>query len=281
MLVWAFCHASNFTPYEDCISKGFFLFIRKNGGIILTKTHYRVNKLVTVAILAALGTILMMVEIPSFISWLKFDLSDVVVYLSAVIYGPIAAIVVAFVKSALHYIIKGSFVGVPIDQFIAFVASLAYAIPLYYFTKLFAKREYKRYAKIVPLILSSIAMTVIMAAINLWLTDIYIRLLITFDITKIGSVTTDDVIHVVVEQLNFTLPQWIQNSRFLPKSTWFWFIILTYVPFNLAKTVLTSSLYYVLSFRLEYILERFKLSNKQESVLLQIQNEPQNSQPWG
>ena len=48
------------------------------------------------------------------------DISDVVVYLGAVIYGPIGAIVVAFVKSLIHYMIKGSFVGVPINQLIAF-----------------------------------------------------------------------------------------------------------------------------------------------------------------
>ena len=33
----------------------------------MSKAHYRTNKFVTLAILSALGTILMMVEIPSFV----------------------------------------------------------------------------------------------------------------------------------------------------------------------------------------------------------------------
>lgn len=242
----------------------------------MTKANLRVNKIVTVSILSALGTILMMVEIPSFVHWLKLDISDVVVYLSAVIYGPIAAVVVAFVKSLLHYLIKGSIVSVPIDQFIAFVASLAYALPLYYFTKLFSKGAYKGSVKVLPLVLSALSMTFIMFLMNYWLTDIYIRLLLTSDIAEINTITADQVMDFVLANLGFHVPQWIRNRSFLPQNTWFWFIALTYVPFNLAKAAITSALYYVLSLRLEYILVRFKLSNERESILLRIKNKPQS-----
>ena len=102
----------------------------------MSKSLFTTKKLVTLAILSAIGTILMFIEIPSSHFWLKFDLSDVVVYLSAMIYGPIGAIIVAFIKSIINFIIKGSHVGIPIDQFIAFIASLAYTLPFYYVTKL-------------------------------------------------------------------------------------------------------------------------------------------------
>lgn len=244
--------------------------------MIMSKANYRINKLVTVAILSALGTILMQFEIPWIVFWLKFDLSDVVVYLTAVIYGPIAAIVVAFVKSLVHYLRFGGTFGIPINQFIAFVASLAYALPLYYFTKLFAKGKHQRLVKIIPLILSSLAMTFIMVCVNFWLTEVFIRILIAGG-GNIASVSKDEVLNFVSTSLNFSLPRWVENTSFLPKNFWFWFIVISYVPFNLVKTALTSTIYYVLSFRLEVVLERFRLSTEKESILLRIKNEPQNN----
>ncbi len=101
---------------------------------MVTKRYFTTRKMVTLAILSALATPLMFIEIAPVpvAPWLKFDFSDIVVYVSAVIYGPIGAIIVAFIKSIIHYLIKGSDVGIPLPQFIAFVSSLAYVLPFYY-----------------------------------------------------------------------------------------------------------------------------------------------------
>ncbi len=244
----------------------------------MSKSYFTTKKLITLALLSAIGTILMLIEIPSPIFWLKFDLSDVVVYLSAMIYGPIGAIVVAFIKSVINFLLKGSFVGVPIDQVTAFIASLAYALPLYYLTKLFNKRNNKMMARIMPLILSSIIMTIILTTLNYWITDLYLRLSIASDITKISSVTHSEILSVVLGQgqydLHFQLPAWIENSKFLPKDLWFWFIVITYIPFNLVKSCLTSITYFFLSYRLDFLLKRYQISDSDQSLLLQLnQNE--------
>jgi len=231
---------------------------------------FKTKKLITLSILSAIGTILMYIEIPSPIIWLKFDLSDVVVYLGAMIYGPIGAVIVAFIKSIIHFFVKGSPVGIPIDQFIAFIASLAYALPLYYLTKLFKKREHHPLIRYSPLILSTLFMALFMTTINYWLTDIYIRMLIINDITKINTVSQVDVMNTVQGYLGFSLPSWIENSSFLPKDIWLWFIILTYIPFNLAKGALTSITYFILSYRLDYLIKRFQISEGEESLLLQL-----------
>ena len=76
----------------------------------------------------------------------------------------VGAIVVAFIKSIINYFIKGSTVGVPIDQFIAFIASLSLCITIILFNEIIIvskKIMFKRYSLISnsPLILSSIIMT--------------------------------------------------------------------------------------------------------------------------
>lgn len=103
------------------------------------KNYFTTRKMVMLAVLSALATPLMFIEIAPvpIAPWLNFDFSDVVVIITAVIYGPIGAIIVALIKSMIHFIVKGSVVGVPLPQFIAFLASLAYVIPFYYMMVLF------------------------------------------------------------------------------------------------------------------------------------------------
>lgn len=228
------------------------------------------KRLVTISILSALGTILMLIEIPSPTPWLKFDLSDVVVYLGAMIYGPVGAIIVAFIKSLIHFFLKGSLVGVPIDQFTAFLSSLSYALPLYYLTKLLKGKNNKFVKRILPLIICTLIMTIIMTSANFFITDLYVRLMITNDITKIGQVTHAEVIDAIANFLGFSLPTWITSSSFLPKGFFFWFIIITYIPFNLIKASLLSALFLMLSYRLDFVIKRYEIGNEDDCILLQI-----------
>lgn len=236
----------------------------------MSKQSLQTKRLITLAILSAIGTILMYIEIPSPTAWLMIDISDVVVYITAVIYGPVGAIIVAFLKSAIHFLLKNSVVGLPINQFIAFIASLAYALPLYYMLKVMKGAQKGKFKKFLPMIVSSLCLIVTMTVINYWLTDVYIRLILTRDITQIGSISHTQVLAFVTNDLGFSLPKFIQNARFLPKDLWLWFIVLTYVPFNFIKSLITSTLYFILSYRLAHFIERFKISRYEDSILLQI-----------
>ncbi|NLC95463.1 MAG: ECF transporter S component, partial [Bacilli bacterium] len=85
----------------------------------MSKSSFRVRKIVTLAILAALGSALMWVEIP-FIPPFKFDISDTAVIIAMVLYGPIGGIAVALNKSLVHIVIisAGDF---GVGEMIAFV----------------------------------------------------------------------------------------------------------------------------------------------------------------
>ena len=60
--------------------------------------------LVYIAILSALATILMFFDfpIPFFPPFLKFDLSDAVIFASSVIVGPLGMIAIIVIRSILH-----------------------------------------------------------------------------------------------------------------------------------------------------------------------------------
>ncbi|MFK5261266.1 ECF transporter S component, partial [Lactiplantibacillus plantarum] len=66
-------------------------------------------RLVGIALLAAIGYVLMMFSfpiIPAF-PFLKLDLSDLVVLLGGLLYGPVGGIAVAFVRSLVHFALTG------------------------------------------------------------------------------------------------------------------------------------------------------------------------------
>lgn len=70
----------------------------------------KTRKLTTVAMLGAIATILMQLEVPLFFAppFYKMDLSEVPVLLSAFAMGPIAGIVTELVKIMLDFIISGT-----------------------------------------------------------------------------------------------------------------------------------------------------------------------------
>src|SRR5690554_3837354 len=105
---------------------------------MLQNKKWSTNKIALMAILTALGTILMILEIPLFHPF-QLDISDVTVIVSMVLYGPVSGIIIAFSKSVLHLLIKpaGDF---GISQLIALTASLVYALP-FYFTMLFIRKQ--------------------------------------------------------------------------------------------------------------------------------------------
>ncbi len=67
-------------------------------------SSYKVRKLVMVALLAAISTVLMWIEvpIPGLPPFLKLDISSVPVMLGSFMFGPVAGISIALVKSLVH-----------------------------------------------------------------------------------------------------------------------------------------------------------------------------------
>ena len=92
----------------------------------------KVHRLVGIAMLAAVGFVLQMFLafpiLPGF-DFLKLDLSDLTVLISGLLYGPAGGIMVAFVRSLLHFVMTGGgFVNL-IGDGTAFVASVLFMWP--------------------------------------------------------------------------------------------------------------------------------------------------------
>lgn len=97
----------------------------------------RTRQIVIVGILAALAWVVSTLSFPilPWVPFLKVDFSDIPILLGMYIYGPITGIAIAAVRSLLSYVSTGGEAGFPIGDTAAFISSLAYTLPVYYFVK--------------------------------------------------------------------------------------------------------------------------------------------------
>ena len=73
----------------------------------------KVQKMVSIAMLAAIGTVLQFVAFPIMpaFSFLKIDFSDIPILLGMFLYGPLAGVITAFVRSLLHLFFTAKYGG--------------------------------------------------------------------------------------------------------------------------------------------------------------------------
>ncbi|MGH2103121.1 ECF transporter S component, partial [Aerococcus urinaeequi] len=96
------------------------------------KNHTK--EIVLVAIVAALSFILMFIGFPIIpaLPYLKVDFSLVPILLVAFISGPKKAVAASLIANGLHYMYTGGEMGIPIGDATAFIATIAYILPIYY-----------------------------------------------------------------------------------------------------------------------------------------------------
>jgi riboflavin transporter len=124
----------------------------------------KVKVLVSIAMLSSIAYILMLVNfpIPPFPTFLKIDFSDLPALMGALIFGPVAGILVELIKNVLDYFMTGSETGVPVGHFANFVSGLLFILPTYYiYNKLKTKR-----GMTVALVIGTCLMSVIMSVLN-------------------------------------------------------------------------------------------------------------------
>ena len=93
----------------------------------------RTRQVVIVGILAALAWVISSFSFP-LLPWapfLKVDFSDIPILLGMYIYGPLTGIAIAAFRSLLSYVTTGGELGFPIGDTAAFIASIAYTLPIY------------------------------------------------------------------------------------------------------------------------------------------------------
>lgn len=117
--------------------------------------------------LGVISFIVMKFEFPILpgVPFMKMDFSDAIVALSTFVFGPIAGIIVAFVKSGLGFLISGMNPLSLIGQIAAFLASVSFILPLYYV----ARRSPNKWLQaILAVVASVLSLTVVMVTLN-WL----------------------------------------------------------------------------------------------------------------
>lgn len=128
------------------------------------KQKNSVVKMVSVAMLSSIAYLLMMLDFPfpGLPPFLKIDFSDVPALIAAIIFGPIAGIIVEGIKNILHYGIQGSLVGVPVGEIANFIAGCLFIGPA-----AFLFRKYHTVKSLTTgLMLGTITMALIMSVLN-------------------------------------------------------------------------------------------------------------------
>ncbi|MDU8026378.1 MAG: ECF transporter S component [Enterococcus faecalis] len=179
----------------------------------------KVQKMVSIAMLAAIGTVLQFVAFPIMpaFSFLKIDFSDIPILLGMFLYGPLAGVITAFVRSLLHLFLTGLAPQNMVGDFASFLASSIFTLPIFYF---FGKKKNIRTYRIVVLVSGILALTIFMSIANYFvITPIYLQLY---------GVTTQQFLGTSLAS----------------------YVAIGIVPFNLIKGLLVSGVFLVLHAKL-------------------------------
>lgn len=137
----------------------------------------RVQKMVSVAMLAAIGVVLQFISIPILptFSFLKVDFSDIPVLVSMFLFGPLAGVVAAFIRSTLHFFLTGASLMNLIGDSASFLATTLFTLPIFFF---FNRGSQQTKNKISGIVTGIIAMTVFMSVANYFvITPLYLKVL--------------------------------------------------------------------------------------------------------
>lgn len=88
---------------------------------------FTTKTMVTISLLAALSYVLMLLESPPFIGFLRLELSDIPAIIGAIQFGPLAGIVIELIKNSIKGITATNTAG--IGELANFIVSTAYVIP--------------------------------------------------------------------------------------------------------------------------------------------------------
>ncbi len=124
----------------------------------------KVKAYVSIGMLSAIAYVLMLLNfpLPPFPNFLFVDFSDIPPLIAALIFGPVAGILVEFFKNVLNYIATGSQTGIPIGHIANFLAGILFILPTYY---LYNKVKTKK-GMTFALIIGTLTMAVMMSILN-------------------------------------------------------------------------------------------------------------------
>lgn len=157
-------------------------------------TNNKTKYMVRVAVLGTMAFILMYFEfiIPIFPSFLKFDISDIPALLGAFSMGPLAGVIIEFLKNVLHIAIKGSDSG-GVGNLANFLTGAAWVIPI----GLYYKHKKSKKSAIFSLVIGAISMIVVAALFNYFiLLPFYANIMPIEAIVALGAAVNDLIVDI-------------------------------------------------------------------------------------
>lgn len=123
-----------------------------------------IKALVAIGMLSSISYILMLLNfpLPPFPQFLMIDFSDIPALIAALIFGPMAGILVELFKNILDYFMTGSATGVPVGHIANFVAGILFVLPTYY---IYSKLKTKK-GMTFGLVIGTLIMAVMMSVLN-------------------------------------------------------------------------------------------------------------------
>ncbi|MGM0212579.1 ECF transporter S component [Enterococcus sp. AZ109] len=135
--------------------------------------NVRLQKMTAVAVAAAMGLILQFIALPiiPMFPFLKLDFSDIPVLINMFIFGPLAGIATAFIRSLLHLVTTGFSFDNLIGDTASFLASSMFTLPIFF---LFRQQTTRK--KAIGIGLGIFAMTIFMSVANYFvITPLYLK----------------------------------------------------------------------------------------------------------
>jgi riboflavin transporter FmnP len=192
-----------------------------------------VRGLTTIAMLSALSVILMLFEIPLWFapSFYEIDLSEVPVLIGAFALGPVAGVVIEFIKILLNFIINGT-ITAGIGEFANFLIGCALVVPA---AMLYQARKTRNSAAL-GLGIGTICLVVAGSVLNAYLIlPIYAK---AFHMPMEALIGMGTAINPRINSLTS-------------------FILLAVVPFNLIKGILVSLITLLLYKRVSWVIKGY------------------------
>ena len=124
----------------------------------------KVKVMVSIGMLSSIAYLLMLLNfpLPLFPNFLIVDFSDIPALIAALIFGPIAGILVELFKNVLNYVATGSQTGIPVGHIANFLAGIVFILPTYFvYNKLKTKK-----GMTMALIVGTVTMAGVMSVLN-------------------------------------------------------------------------------------------------------------------
>lgn len=124
------------------------------------------NKFIKLSLLSAIAVILMYIELPAMpiFPWLKIDLSDVPALMGGFAFGPVAGLIIEFIKNLLILLVKGTSTG-----FVGELANFLVGAALVWPAAMIYKKNKTRKTAILGMIVGTISIEIIGILTNVYL----------------------------------------------------------------------------------------------------------------